>query len=194
MKIVAICGNFREESNTNKLVKKVAESSGCEYELVYLGTLDIKPCTGCGSCMMLTDGQCVIKDDMQGMYEKIMSTDALILGSPTYFLDVSGGVKSFIDRTMAICYRGIGPAFHPDMPWLGNRPLAGKPAVAVVTVAGGGHERAIETLKLSLDFCHHMNLVAQLAEVVGMNDVKDMPEVMKRSEEAGRKLGAALKG
>ena len=38
-----------------------------------------------------------------------------------------------------------------------------------------------------------MNIVAQLAEVVAMNDVDDMPEVLKRAEEAGRALGAALK-
>ena len=37
MKILAICGSHREMSNTNKIVKKVAESSGCEFDLVYLG-------------------------------------------------------------------------------------------------------------------------------------------------------------
>lgn len=192
MKILAICGSHREESNTNKIVKKIAESSGCAFDLVYLGKLDIKPCTGCGSCMM-NEGQCVIKDDMQGLCDKLMKADALIVGSPTYFMDVSGAVKCFIDRNMATFYREVGPPFHPDMPWLGNRPLAGKPAVSVVTVAGSGHERAKETLKVYLDDCSKLNLVAQLAEVVGMNDVYEMPDVIKRAEEAGKKLGKALK-
>ena len=43
MNILAICGGLREESNTNKLVKKIAETSGCNYEIVELGKLEIKP-------------------------------------------------------------------------------------------------------------------------------------------------------
>jgi len=190
MKILGICGSFREESNTNKLVKKVAEASGCEYELIYLGQKEIKPCTGCANCMMC-DGICIQKDDMQEIYEKLLQADALIVGAPTYFLDVSGAVKCFIDRNMALYYRGIGP--DAEIAVLGKRPLSGKPAVSITTVAGAGHERTKETLKLFLDYCHKMKIVAELAEPVGMNDVADMPEVMKRAEDAGKKLGAALK-
>ena len=190
MKILGICGSLREESNTNKLVKKVVESSGCEHELIYLAGKDIKPCTGCAHCMM-NDGECAIKDDMQPLYEKILNADALVVGSPTYFLDVSGAVKCFIDRNMALYYRGIGP--DAEIAVLGKRPLSGKPAVSITTVAGGGHERTKETLKMFLDYCHKMKLVAELAEPIGMNDVDDMPEVMKRAEEAGKKLGVALK-
>lgn len=190
MKILGICGSLREESNTNKLVKKVVESSGCEHELIYLAGKEIKPCTGCAHCMM-NDGECAIKDDMQPIYEKILNADALVVGSPTYFLDVSGAAKCFIDRNMALYYRGIGP--DAEIAVLGKRPLSGKPAVSITTVAGGGHERTKETLKMFLDYCHKMKIVAELAEPIGMNDVDDMPEVMKRAEEAGKKLGAALK-
>lgn len=167
-------------------------ASGCDYELVYLGRLDIKPCTGCSACMM-NEGQCVIQDDMQGLYDKLLAADALIVGSPTYFMDVSGAVKAFIDRTMAIRYRGIGPEYKPGLPWLGSVPLAGRPAVPVVTVAGGGHERAVETLKIFADDCHRMIVIARVVEVVGMKDVSDMPEVLQRAQDAGKKLSAALK-
>ncbi len=190
-KIVAMCGSMREESNTNKLVKKAAEASGCDFELVELGRMSIKPCTGCSMCMM-NEGQCPIDDDMQAVYDKLIEADGLIISGPTYFLDISGAVKDFIDRTMAIRYRGVGPEYNPDMPWLGNVPLADKPTVLIVTVAGGGHERAIESLKLAFDDCHKVNIVAQQAEPVGMNDVDDMPEVLQRAEETGKKLGAAL--
>ena len=192
MKILAICGSHREISNTNKIVKKVAEASGCEYDLVYLGKLDIKPCTGCANCMM-NEGQCAVNDDMQGIYEKLMETDALMLGGLTYFMDISGAVKDFIDRSSAIFYRGVGPEYKPDMPWLGQRPLYKKPAIVVTTVAGGGHERAMETLSMCIGDIHQMNLIAKLAEVVKMDDVDDLPEVLKRAEEAGKKLGEALK-
>jgi multimeric flavodoxin WrbA len=190
MKVLGICGSLREESNTNKLVKKVAESSGCDHELIYLAGKEIKPCTGCAHCMM-NGGECAIKDDMQPIYEKILNADALVVGSPTYFLDVSGATKCFIDRNMALYYRGIGPDAEIEV--LGKRPLSGKPAVSITTVAGGGHERTKETLKMFLDYCHKMKIVAELAEPIGMNDVDDMPEVIQRADEAGKKLGEALK-
>ena len=192
MKILAICGGMREESNTNKLVKKIAESSGCDFEVVDLGKLEVKPCTGCSECMM-NDGKCPIEDDMQGIYEKLMDADGIILGSPTYYMNVSGVVKCLIDRSLALYYRGVGPEYDPEMPFMGQRPLAGKPGVVVTTVAGAGHEKAIEVLSLCMGESHRLNLVDKLAEVIGMNDVADMPEVLKRAEEAGKKLGSALR-
>lgn len=189
MAILAICGSLREESNTNKIVKRIVTTSGCDSEIIDLRKLDIKPCTGCLLCMM-NEGQCVIEDDMQKIYDKLISADAIIFGAPTYFMDISGAAKNFIDRSMAIFYRGIGP--DAELEVLGKRPLARKPAVAVTTVAGGGHERAIETLKIFFQI-NKMILVAEIAEPVGMNDVNELPEILKKAEEAGEKLGKVLK-
>jgi multimeric flavodoxin WrbA len=191
MKIVAICGSLREESNTNKLVTKIAESSGVEYELVYLSRLKINPCTGCGTCMM-NQGKCVIDDDMQRLYEQFIEADAIIVGSPTYYLDVSAAVKCVIDRSLALNYRGIGPDYAPGLPVMGQCALAGKKSVAVTTVAGDGHKRALETLTLWMVHSHRLDMIDTLAEVVGMDDVDDMPEVIRRAEAAGKKLGKAL--
>ena len=192
MKILAICGGMRQDSNTNKLVKKVAEASGVDYEIADFGKLEIKPCTGCSECMM-NEGTCPIEDDMQGLYGKMLEADAIIVGSPTYFMNISGVVKCFIDRSLALYYRGIGPMYDPDMPFMGQRPLAGKFGVVVTTVAGAGHEKTIEELALCIGTSQRVNLVAKIAEAVGMNDVDDMPEVMKRAQAAGKKLGDALR-
>ena len=192
MAIIAVCGSLRKESNTNKLVKKVADASGFDYELINLSGMEIKPCTGCGACIM-NEGTCIINDDMNPLCDKLMKADALIIGSPTYYMDISGAIKCFIDRSMPIFYRGVGPDYSPDLPVLGKRPLAGKPAVTVTTVAGSGHERTKETLKIFVDGINKMQLAAEIAEAIGMNDVDDMPEVMKRAEEAGQKLGKMLK-
>ena len=192
MAIIAVRGSLRKESNTNKLVKKVADASGFDYELINLSGMEIKPCTGCGACIM-NEGTCIINDDMNPLCDKLMKADALIIGSPTYYMDISGAIKCFIDRSMPIFYRGVGPDYSPDLPVLGKRPLAGKPAVTVTTVAGSGHERTKETLKIFVDGINKMQLAAEIAEAIGMNDVDDMPEVMKRAEEAGQKLGKMLK-
>ncbi len=192
MKILAICGGMREESNTNKLVKKVAESSGCDYELVDMGKIEVKPCTGCSECMM-NEGKCPIEDDMQGLYGKLMEADAIILGSPTYYMNVSGAVKCLIDRSLALYYRGVGPQYDPDMPFMGQRPLAGKPGV-VCDHGGRSGSRESHGDSFPLHWgVPRIDLVEQLAEPIGMNDVADMPEVIKRAEEAGKKLGSALR-
>ena len=187
MKVLGICGSLREDSNTNKIVKKVAECSGCDFELIYLIHADVKPCTGCLQCMQ-NNGQCIIKDGMQELYDNLFHADAIILGSPTYRWDISGAVKCFIDRTIALNYRGSTSSTNG---YRGKKPFAGRPCVAVTTTAGGGHQRALKSLNLFFQI-NEMKVVGDIAEVVGINDIDDMPEVLQRAEEAGKKLGEFL--
>jgi len=188
MKVLGICGSLREESNTNKLVKKVAEFSGCAFELIYLTKTKVKPCTGCLNCEK-NQGNCIVHDGMQAVYDKLLYANGIILGSPTYRWDISGAVKCFLDRTIALNYRDSTSDTHS---YMGQRPLAGRPCVAITTTAGGGHKRALKSLTLFFQI-NRMNVVGEIAEVVGINDIDDMPEVLQRAEEAGKKLGATLK-
>ena len=100
-------------------------------------------------------------------------------------MNVSGVVKCFLDRKFALYFRGIGP---PGSPYTGQRPLAGRPAVGVITAAETGCEWAIETLRHHFEI-NQMNVIGEIVEVVGMKDVNDMPDVMERAERAGKKLG-----
>jgi multimeric flavodoxin WrbA len=99
MKILAIVGSSRKNGNTASLVEEVckgAKDLNAEYEIIYLSDYSISDCTGCEGCSK--SGICVIKDDMQELYKKINSSDALIIGSPTYFYNVTGRMKIFLDR------------------------------------------------------------------------------------------------
>ena len=188
MKVLGICGSLREESNTNKLVQKVAESSGCAYELIYLARTKVKPCTGCLHCET-NDGRCIVKDSMEEAYDKLLAAQGIILGSPTYRWDISGAVKCFLDRTIALNYRSTASEAQSSTHL---RPLAGRPGVAVTTTAGGGHDRALKSLVLFFQ-ASGVNVVGEIAEVVGINDIDDMPDVLHRAEQAGKKLGEILK-
>ena len=188
MKVLGICGSLREESNTNKIVKKVAEFSGCAFELIYLTKTNVKPCTGCLHCEK-NNGTCIVQDGMQAVYDKLLYADGIILGSPTYRWDISGAVKCFMDRTIALNYRNSTSAAQS---YMGQRPLAGRPCVAITTTAGGGHERALKSLILFFQISR-MNIVGEIAEVVGINDIDAMPGVLHRAEEAGKKLGETLR-
>lgn len=56
----------------------------------------IAPCNGCEPC--LAAGHCVVDDDMQPLYDRLLAADALIIGTPAYFGSLSGLCKAFLER------------------------------------------------------------------------------------------------
>ena len=103
MNVVAFCGSARKNGNTKLLLETVLEplkEAGAETELVELSGSDLKGCKACFVCIKNKDGSCVVKDDMLNeCVEKMARADAIILGSPTYFADVSTEMKALIDRS-----------------------------------------------------------------------------------------------
>lgn len=101
MKILAINGSHRKNQNTATMLKLVLEEAaraGAETELLNIAELNIKPCTSCNKC--LRRAACSITDDdMAGVAEKMLAADAIVLGSPVYFSNVTGLLKIFMDRT-----------------------------------------------------------------------------------------------
>ena len=101
MKALAINGSHRKGKNTSKMLKIVLEElekGGVETELLEITDLDVKFCTACNHCLRKTE--CNIQDDDVPMVaEKMLASDALILGSPVYFGNVTGRFKAFMDRT-----------------------------------------------------------------------------------------------
>jgi multimeric flavodoxin WrbA len=103
MNVVAFCASARRNGNTKLLLETVLEplqEAGAETELVELAGSNLKGCRACFVCIKKKDGSCVIKDDMLNeCVEKMAKADAIILGSPTYFADVSTEMKALIDRS-----------------------------------------------------------------------------------------------
>ena len=102
MKILAIVGSSRKSGNTSSLVEEVCRGTqkfNADYEILFLSDYSIADCTGCEGCS--TSGICVIKDDMQEIYKKLNAADAIVIGSPTYFYNVTGRMKIFFDRLYA---------------------------------------------------------------------------------------------
>lgn len=101
MKVMAINGSHRKGKNTAEMLKIVLEEAaraGAQTELLEITDLLIKPCVSCNKC--LRRNACSINDDdMAGVAEKMLAADAIVLGSPVYFSNVTGLMKIFIDRT-----------------------------------------------------------------------------------------------
>ncbi len=101
MKVVAFNGSPRKEGNTFCAIRTVFEElerEGIRTELVQLGGADIKGCRACYKCFEKKDKRCFQKDDLNSFVGKMVEADGIIIGSPTYFSNVSTEVKALIDR------------------------------------------------------------------------------------------------
>ncbi len=106
MKVMAFNGSPRKKWNTATLLEKALEgaaSQGAKTELIHLYDLDFKGCISCFACKTRggkSYGKCAVKDDLTPVFRKIEKADAIILGSPIYFGDVSGEMRSFMERLL----------------------------------------------------------------------------------------------
>jgi len=101
MKAVLINGSPRKEGNTFGLLKVAAEvlkSNHVEVEILQVGGEIIRGCTACRKCRENLDLKCVINDALTPIIKKMLEADAIILGSPTYFADITPELKALIDR------------------------------------------------------------------------------------------------
>jgi len=100
MKVLAINGSPRKDGNTAALINHVLAAvakEGIETECVSLAGKKLHGCIACYKCAENKGGRCAIKDDVNGLLEKMLEADAIVLGSPTYFANMSSEMKALID-------------------------------------------------------------------------------------------------
>ena len=105
MKIFGIMGSPRKGGNTEILLDsalQVAGKMGVTVSKISLRDKVIAPCNGCLRCTKT--GKCVIKDDMQGIYKKMLESDGIIWATPVYFWSMSSLTKMVMDRTYALTF------------------------------------------------------------------------------------------
>lgn len=108
MKVVGFIGSPRTAGNTSLLVENIlqgAAEKGAKTSMVNLNSLNIRGCQSCFNCK--SQGRCAVADDMQELYDEILESDAIVIGSPVYMWQMSGQTKVFIDRMFAF----LGPDF-----------------------------------------------------------------------------------
>ena len=102
MKVVAFSGSARKDGNTAILINNVLqelEKEGIGTELIQLAGKKIRGCLACMKCFENIDQRCANKNDvLNECLEKMLESDGIILGSPTYFSNVSTEIKALIDR------------------------------------------------------------------------------------------------
>ena len=146
MKAIAINGSPRPGGNTEIMLHKVLEpleAAGWSTEYLRIGGRPVRGCTACFKCFERKDKRCAVqKDGMNDFLEKIYAADAVILGSPTYFTDVSTEMKALLDRAGMVAVANDGA-------------LRGKIGAAVVAVRRGGATHVFDTI-------NHMFLMSSM--------------------------------
>ena len=137
MKALAINGSPRKGGNTEALLKAVLApiaQAGWETNLVRVGGSKIRGCMACFKCFEKKDCRCVVDNDpLNETLAAMLEADAIILGSPTYFSDVTAEMKALIDRAGFVSIANGGK-------------LAGKIGASVVAVRRGGGTHVFDTM------------------------------------------------
>ena len=146
MKVIAFNGSARKDGNTAILLNCVLEvlnGEGIETELIQLSGKKINGCRACYKCFQNKDQRCSVTDDiLNECFEKILEADGIVLGSPTYFADITTEMKALIDRTGLVA-RANGEMFKRKI------------GAAVITARRGGSIHAFDSI-------NHFFLISQM--------------------------------
>ena len=105
MKTLIINGSLKGEASHSYMVasrfaRGLEATADAQTEVIELKNMNISHCVGCFGCWKVTPGQCVIRDDMDIIRDKIMESDNIILSFPLYFFGVSSKMKTMLDRLL----------------------------------------------------------------------------------------------
>jgi multimeric flavodoxin WrbA len=165
------------------LVKGLTDK-GAEIETIRLSKLQIKPCLNCGGCDL--DGVCVQKDDMQDLFDKLITYDIIVLASPIYFMSVSGWTKKMIDRCQAlwVCKYKLNK--------LPEKPRKARKGV-FLSVSGMTKPHVFEAAKVTVQSFFatiHVNYIGNLlfSGIDAKGDIEKHPTALADAEDLGKKL------
>ena len=182
-KVIVALGSPRKSGNSSVLSKKVmegVESAGGTHESFFLHGMNIKPCTACDECLKSMDRFCVIKDDMDPLYPKILEAGALVFASPVYWFTLSAQTKLFMDRLYAF----LGPE--------GNS-LKGKRIGIVLTYGDtdpftSGAVNALRTFQDAFSYTGSPIVGSVYGSAMDAGEIVQNEELLDEAYELGRRL------
>ena len=191
MKVLGIFGSPRRGGNTDLLLQEVlkgAQEEGAQVERLYLSNYTITPCKECHGCDHT--GNCVVLDDMQKIYPKLLEADVIFFASPIFFYGVTAWAKALIDRSQALWSR----KYLLKDPSLGKEGRKRKGFFISVGATKGQRvfDGAILTVKYFFDVLS-AEYVGELLfrGVEAKGDILKHPEALQQAYEMGRKLVSA---
>lgn len=109
-KVVAIVGSYRKGGTVDSAVQAVldgAREHGAETRTIYLTDAHLEFCHNCRRCTQapgLQRGQCVQADDLQSILDEVDTADAIVLGSPVNYWNLTAIFRRFMERLLGCTY------------------------------------------------------------------------------------------
>ena len=187
MKVVGFNGSARKDGNTASLMKVVfaeLEKEGIDTELYQLAGKKAGGCTACYRCFEKKDNRCHGRNDaINDCIEMMTAADGIILGSPTYFADVSAEMKALIDRAGLVAIAN-------------DRMLKRKVGTAVVAVRRAGSIHVFDSLN-HFFFINQMVVPGSTYWNIGrgrdIGEVEDDEEGLRTMEVLGQNMAWLMK-
>lgn len=164
MKVLLLNAGAKDYGATQEILLTIKNAAvNISAKLICLGSCKIEYCKGCKACYQ-TYG-CVQKDDMEMLKKELNAADRIVIAAPSYWADVPGQFKVFIDRCTA--YSNTNPLFRPNG--------SGKRCYAIALRTGTRPmecEHIIETIR---HWCGHMEIdLADSMYFCGIQDEQDI--------------------
>ena len=130
--MMTLLGSPRKRGNTATALgwfEEAMKVQGNKIDRVNIVDFEVKGCLGCRKCEGITDKPgCVQKDDVMGIFERMISTDAVVYASPLYCWGFSSQMKALIDRHFCLVKGYANPDYKSF--------AEGKLTALLVTCAG----------------------------------------------------------
>jgi len=181
-KVLILLGSPRKNGNSGIMamhIGKAAEAMGAHVESLYIQEMDIKPCKACWACQKPDSGECVVKDDMQSVYPKLVEADAWVIATPVHWFNMSTQTKLWMDRCFALARYGENPF---------------KKKIGIAITYGdtdpfaSGAVNAIRCFQDSFKYVGAKIAGIVYGSALNAGDIQKNEEVLKAAEELGRKL------
>ncbi|MFZ4437287.1 MAG: flavodoxin family protein [Syntrophales bacterium] len=193
VKVLGLFGSPRKGGNTDLLLDealKGAAAEGATVEKIHLSDCRITPCRGCLGCFK--NGVCVIADEMQNIYPRLLEADIVILASPVFFYGVTGWAKAMVDRIQALWAR----KYELHDPTLGKESVKRKGFF--ISVGGTKGQRMFEGAVLTVKYffdAFNTDYTGELLfrQVDACGDILKNAEALPQAFAAGRKLVSDLR-
>lgn len=179
-KIVILNGSPRRTGNTSALVKAFtegAESAGHTVTEFFLDSMNIHGCKGCFGGHSSKECPCVQRDDIKKIYPVVRECDVIVLASPLYYWNMSGQIRTAIDRLFAL-EEGDGNLLRGH----------GRASALLMAAEGHGFEDVLAYYNHLMEHLKWNNLGHVLAGGNGdIGDIEGKPEIS-----AAYKLGKSI--
>ncbi len=187
MRVLGIAGSPRRNGNTDILLAELlrgAADKEAETKTIVLNSLKFVGCQNCDGC--IKTGVCVIKDDMQPIYDEFEKADVIVLASPMQFMGMTAPMKAMIDRFQA---KWVNKYLLKRPPLGTDKPRKG----FLIAIGGTKYKNLFEAILLVVKtFFIIVNIEYAgdilLRSVDEKGAIKNHPDYMQQAYEAGKKL------